>query len=192
MKLEVDKDHEASLNGKYDKDARTFVVDRKDGFLYGDWEDEPEEPYDEDFTSDGEYNQAYQQWGEAWSEWHGKGEREILADVPSNYERGEYQYFRPYAGGLDPTDPETDLEEWTKYAVQDWERMRGLERGDWCFLGMVVQIDAPACPACGHVETLYASLWGLESDGNDAYFEEVRDGLISELQRELERYQEIA
>ena len=131
MKLEVDYDLDASWIGKYDKDARTFVVDRKDGFLYGDWEDEPEEPYDEDFTSDGEYNQAYQQWGEAWSEWHGKGEREILADVPSNYERGEYQYFRPYAGGLDPTDPETDLDLGLIY------------RPTWCILFTQVCFQLP-------------------------------------------------
>jgi len=189
MKLEYEEDPDTSFLGEYDKDARTFVVDRKAGFLYGDWEDEPEKPHEEDFSTDEEYDTAYAQWYEAWSEWHDKGEREILADVSSNYERNEYQYFRPYAGGLDPTDPETDLEEWTKYAVRDWERMYGLERGDWCFVGVVVQIDTPACSRCGHVKTLYASVWGIENDSKDSFFEEVRDDLISELQRELEKYQ---
>lgn len=192
VKLDVDYDPDTSCIGEYTDKDDAFVVDRKAGFLYGDWEDEPEEPYKEDFASDAEYGAAYATYSLAYDEWRGKGEREILAEVCENYGRNEYQYFRPYAGGLDPRHPKTDLEEWTKYALQDWERMRGLERNNWCFVGMIVEVDAPACASCAHTETLYASVWGIESDCPDADFDQIRDDLIYELEKQLEKYDTVS
>jgi len=66
--------------------------------------------------------------------------------------------------------------------------MEDLNRGGWCFLGMVVEVDAPACPRCGHSKTLRESLWGLESDADDAYFEDTVDDLICGLKMQLAKF----
>ena len=212
MRLEVEEYPDASWIGEYTDKDDDYIIDRKMGALVGPYLPDPEEPDapdPQDFATREEYHVAVEQYAiamvrydAAYDAWNDEGNREILADDLHTWGGRyctEYRYFKPSAGGEnEPGGTYTDregvehtisVEEWTKWAVQDYERAEGLNRGDWCFVGVVVQVDAPACSRCGHVETLYASLWGIESDSEDAYFEEVRDDLISELQRELEKYQ---
>jgi len=210
MRLKVDYDSPIHIHdtlGKYTDKDDDYIVDRKLGALVGPYLPEPEEPDapdPQDFATDVDYDAAEEEYSaamdlydaayDAWDDdW---GNREILAD--NLYTRGgcytEYRYFKPFAGGESkPGGKYTDLdgehiipvEEWTRWAVQDYERAEGLNRGDWCFVGVVVEIDAPACALCGHVEKLTASLWGIESDADDSEFDEIRDNLIEELKRKL-------
>jgi hypothetical protein len=65
-------------------------------------------------------------------------------------------------------------------AVQaDFDRLRAFARGDWQYVGVVVQ---PVCP-CGSQATKSetASLWGIESDAG-TYLDEVAQELILEMQ----------
>jgi len=200
MRLEVEEYPDTSWIGEYTNKDDAFIVDRRHGFLYGDWEEEPFEPDPQDYATEDEYDEAMVDYALVYDEWNDKGRREILAEVSNRYQWGEYRYFKPCAGGEnEPGGKYTDqegiehtisVEEWTKWAVQDYERVESMNRGDWCFVGVVVEIDAPVCSRCGHVERLTASLWGIASDSDDSYFEEVRDDLIRELQHDLVKYQE--
>lgn len=51
------------------------------------------------------------------------------------------------------------------YAIQDWRRMEGRERGDWCFLGIVASVTVDGAVIAT------SSLWGMESDDRSGYLE---------------------
>ena len=90
----------------------------------------------------------------------------------------EYNYFRPYAAG-----EKEGTKDYQKYGRQDYNRMEGLERGDWCFLGIIAKamIQTPS----GTLQTITSgSLWGIESDSGD-YLDEIGKEQLEGLRAEL-------
>jgi len=84
----------------------------------------------------------------------------------------EYRYFE--------NDNYPDIsEENAKYLVQDYERMCDYHKNYWSMLG---------CTVSAHLdgnEIRYDSLWGIESDSEDSYFEEVENDLIAQVKEGL-------
>ena len=201
IKWEVEEWADLDDLGEFTQKADDYIVDRQDGTLRGAMPPEPEEPevdkpYPEDYpdTDEGqaEYDAAHTLYDDAWDkhdeamdEWEENGQA-ILEQWLPRMGRGEYRYFKPYAGGLDP---EENLEEWTKYAVQDYRRISDYGNG-WCYLYLVVTTPAPTCKCCGHTETLSASVGFIESDISDADADGFINELIYELEKQLEKYEE--
>ena len=114
----------------------------------------------------------------------GRFYRKGVPDVPPSYGR-EYRGFIPYAGGAKP-----GTKAYYKDGMRDFDRMRGLENGRWCFIGV---------RACAEVSTHFAEgykklqkfssagLWGIESDSGD-YLNEVGEEEFAQLKEELEAY----
>ena len=113
------------------------------------------------------------------------GKGDFLNPLP---ERGrEFRGFKPAAGGEKIGTPE-----YYKYGMQDYERMAGLERGDWCYFGVSAQAQVGVSLNGGksfNVETIRsAGLWGIESDSEQSYFDEVMGEELAELKGLLEAY----
>lgn len=103
-------------------------------------------------------------------------------------EHGQYRYFNPsdnYKG-----EPAEDIR---KYVRQDYERIESLNRGDWCFLGISAEAEIgigdfaqyPKKYNCTVQHIHSAGLWGIESDSDDSYLEEIESEQLSELKSEL-------
>lgn len=99
-------------------------------------------------------------------------------EVPS---RGrEFRGFKPYAGG-----EKEGTKDYYKYGMQDYQRMEGLNKGDWYFIGVTasaqIQLNSDI------VQKVHSGgLWGIESDCGEGYIKEVEDEELSSLRKELE------
>ena len=104
-------------------------------------------------------------------------------EIPS---RGrEYRFFKPYAGG-----EESGTKDYYTYGLQDFERMEGLNNGDWRFVGIVAEASvlAPTEESYFRTETLSSGgLWGIESDSGD-YLKEVAKEQIDDLKDHLKNF----
>ncbi len=114
---------------------------------------------------------------------------EYLANVADDHEeftRGrEYRYFLPYAGGEEQGTPH-----YQKYGLQDYERMEGLNSGDWQFVGIVAKATIKYRTRNGsyRLETFTSGgLWGIESDAGD-YLDEVKAEQLADLKAHLETF----
>ena len=78
--------------------------------------------------------------------------------------------------------------ETAKYLEQDAERLAGLRRGDWYFVGVAVKIlkQTSSNWANGGLEVGRASVWGIESDSDDASFDETERDIIAEAFAEVD------
>lgn len=109
---------------------------------------------------------------------------EYIANVGEDHEipsRGrECRFFRPYAGG-EPA----GTEDYQKYGKQDYDRMESLEQGHWYYIGIVAkaEFDMPS-----RVRQILRSggLFGIESDSDAEYFDEVAKEELAELRIDLE------
>jgi len=182
--LRVDEYSDTSFLGRYTDEHGPWRVDRLEGFLYGaelecpDPEDfplasaeDPEYPTDDEIDWD-LFEQVEQDWDEI--------PYRVLDETGRDVGRygHECRYFVPYCGGY-PEGPSGELsqEEWQKYALQDYERMEGLNKGDWCYVAVIIEEQ---CSECG-VWSCVESLWGIESDSGEEYFLEVTRDLLSEI-----------
>jgi hypothetical protein len=110
-----------------------------------------------------------------------KGEPEL----PS---RGrEYRGFKPYAGG-----EKIGTKNYYKYGMQDWKRMEALERGNFCFIGIMAEAEV-SYPIDGtnsrRIEYFTSGgLWGIESDSDAKYIEEIEQEQIDELKTHLKQF----
>jgi hypothetical protein len=97
----------------------------------------------------------------------------------SYWDPREYRYFNPnhenYKGSTDA--------EIRQYCQQDYERMEGLQRGDWCFMG--VRVDARIVVADVIQDITSAGCWGVESDSDDDHFAELEGDEASECKAQL-------
>lgn len=110
--------------------------------------------------------------------------------------RGEYRYFNPSSNYVtssgEPTDGLTE-EEVYKHTRQDYERMESLNAGHWCYIGLRAEAkigigDVVNYPARYNVTTqtiTSGGLWGIESDSESGYFEEVKAEQLAELKDQL-------
>jgi len=91
----------------------------------------------------------------------------------------EYRFFKPYAAGEKPGSVL-----YIRYGKQDLERMEGLERGDWYYVGIMAKARVQLTGDL--VQGLTSGgLWGIESDAGQDYHTEVEDNEIHALREEL-------
>jgi hypothetical protein len=95
------------------------------------------------------------------------------------------QFFNP-ASAVDCKDePAEDIR---RYAEQEYQRMMALERGDWQYIGITAVAEVAASLDVGKTWKLdkltSGGLWGIESDSDQAYLQEI----IDEEKRELRAY----
>ncbi len=94
-------------------------------------------------------------------------------------ERGTYRYFNPsknYDG--------EGMDELKKYTEQDYNRMEDYNRGGWCMEGVCavakVQLGSTL------IQKLESGgLWGIESDSDRSFFQEMEEEQLDELRAEL-------
>lgn len=109
-------------------------------------------------------------------------------------ERNEYRYFIPSPGcdtleniyrrtkGKPTKERRKEIAEFMRYAMQDYKRIESLNRGDWCFIGIIAKV-------CKHnVELGSASLWGIESNCDDNYKEEIENEMVEEALNEAKLF----
>ena len=74
------------------------------------------------------------------------------------------------------------------YGMQDYERMEGLNNGDWCFIGIIAEatVKYPINNNGSYrLETFTSGgLWGIESDSGD-YLDTVASEQIADLKKHL-------
>jgi hypothetical protein len=70
----------------------------------------------------------------------------------------------------DDTTVPSDFECYSPEQVYEWER------GDWCFVGVVIEAKRNGVPLGGWL----TGLWGIESDSSPEYFLEVANDLLRE------------
>jgi hypothetical protein len=95
-------------------------------------------------------------------------------------ERGrEFRFFLPYAGG------ETQgTDDYQKYGLQDYERCESYNNDNWSYLGIRAVADVVLSGGqCLTVET--PGLWGVESDSDRSYFDEVGKEELTQLRSML-------
>jgi len=98
-------------------------------------------------------------------------------------EREELRYFN---GVIENYTSETP-EKIRQYVVRDYERMERLQRGDWCYVGIRAEAEIliPSGSAGVLQEITSGGLWGIESDSDTSYLEDVEDEELSELREQL-------
>ncbi len=106
-----------------------------------------------------------------------------VKDLPDDYEhpsRGrEYLYFLPAMTAEETGNPESPK--------QDFERMESLNDGQWCFVGIIAK--AVIVSAQGVTQTIRSGgLWGIESDSDKSYLEEIARDELFNLRAELEAF----
>jgi hypothetical protein len=114
---------------------------------------------------------------------------DYLENLPDETEiplRGRHcRFFKPYAGGEKP-----GSKNYQKYGMDDYRRMEGLARGDWCFYGIMAEAEVsyPVGQGSRRLETLTSGgLWGVESDSGD-YLRQVADEELADLSLHLETF----
>lgn len=133
----------------------------------------------------GKYSDSYDDW--ALCRCCG----EYLAQVSEDHEtpdRGrEYRFFLPYAGG-----EKQGTKNYQKYGKQDFERMESLNSGNWYFLGVSAVAKIGVSFDGGKnwkLDTITSGgLWGIESDSDRSYIEEVEKEQLDDLFAVLKAY----
>lgn len=107
----------------------------------------------------------------------------------NDMERNEYRYFNPSSNYVDKHDKLRDgitPDECRTYVEQDYKRMESLNRGDWCYVGIYAIAHVQLLDG-GPVQEIHSvGLWGIESDSDDSYFNDVRDKEIGSLIAQLQ------
>ena len=99
----------------------------------------------------------------------------------------EYRFFKPYARG-----EERGTKDYYINGMQDFERMEGLNNGDWHFVGIVAEakVLSPIRDVKDNfrIETLTSDcLWGVESDAGD-HLKEVAKEELDNLKDHLKNF----
>lgn len=103
-------------------------------------------------------------YSDTWEE--GAIDRKPLGDMS----RGSYRYFIPANSAEDTGNPNSPLE--------DYERMQKFNSGELAFYGLTVSVCLSVVRPKGalvftRLKVSSGGLWGLESDSESSYFEEV-------------------
>jgi len=114
-----------------------------------------------------------------FTEFYEKLTEEQKRNIPSNSR--ECRFFKPYAGG-----EKFGTDEYYEYGMQDYRRAEDYNNGGWCYL--VVHAEAEVItpgnsfPPSGLINTIKSGcLGGIESDSDQAYFDEVKREELDEL-----------
>lgn len=87
---------------------------------------------------------------------------------------------------------EESPEDRANYKAQDAERLKGLQRGNWHFIGITIEVRKQTKTqwANGGLEVGRASVWGYESDSEEAFLKSEEESLIKEAFAEVDRLRE--
>lgn len=107
------------------------------------------------------------------------GEYSRLADSDNAIDRrargdmghGELQYFNPAMTGEETGNPDSP--------EQDYQRMEAHNRGAWCMVGVWAEAEFIVGGTVQRIRS--GGLWGIESDSDKSYFEEVAREELSSL-----------
>lgn len=126
-----------------------------------------------EYTDDCENGVIVCKFGKFWEQLT----QEELDNVPNKGR--EFRCFRPANSSEEPI----GSEDYCKYGLQDYQRVRDLDRGEWCYLG----VYATAQIVVGDtVQTIKSpGLWGVESDSGEDYLKLVADEELAALRRIL-------
>lgn len=83
---------------------------------------------------------------------------------------GTFRYFNPA----------------TEYGAQDYERYDEYHQNGWCMVGVVV--EATLTNDDGFSRTFTHACFGIESDSDDAYFDEVAEDLLYEVRKDVQNW----
>ena len=102
-------------------------------------------------------------------------------------ERHQYRYFNPSFNYVtkDGKPRAMTAEDVRKYTREDYERMERLNRGDWRYLGIRVEAQVQTHGQSTIQRISSGGLWGIESDSERSYFDEVAQDELRELKNEL-------
>lgn len=100
------------------------------------------------------------------------------------WDHRSFQYFNGYVENYKGESPENIR----KYILQDYERMEGLNNGDWVYIGIgaSAQVSIPSGSSSIESDVSSGGLWGIESDSGETYLREsVEVDELAELRTEL-------
>jgi hypothetical protein len=112
------------------------------------------------------------------------GEYSNLSDGPDAIDRqargecgrGEYRYFNPTNSAAETGNPDSP--------EQDYQRIEDYNRGGWCMMGIYATAEVVLTGSV--VQKIRSGgPWGIESDSDEGYFDEVRDEELAALRTEL-------
>lgn len=110
---------------------------------------------------------------------------EELEEIPERSR--EYRGFKPGDTGEKPGD-----ENYKKYALQNYSRMEDINNGNVGFIGISAEAKVlTQYPGSDHwlINTLHSGgLYGIESDSDQSYFEEIEKEQLEELKDVLKEY----
>ena len=91
--------------------------------------------------------------------------------------RNEFRYWNP-SNHCPPQDKDDE-----RYIIEDYERMEAYARGDWHMVGVRAEAHVLAGPKGAQTRQVLrsAGLWGIESDSEKSYFQEVAEEQYAEL-----------
>lgn len=101
-------------------------------------------------------------------------------------QRNEYRYFNP-----GQTYDDVSAADRKNYIEQDYTRMQRLQAGDWCYMGCLAEatISYPTGNGSRRIERLTSGgLWGIESDSDSKYANEVESDELADLKSHLEQF----
>lgn len=106
-----------------------------------------------------------------------QGEHSIDREERGDMGRGEYRYFVPAISPEESGNPAS--------VEADYQQMERYNAGDWCMLGIKAVAEVVMT---GNVVQRVSSggLWGVESDSEESYLQEVGDEELGTLREELE------
>lgn len=107
---------------------------------------------------------------------------ECTCGFSGHWNNREFRYFNP-SGNYNGDTPENIV----KYTQQDYERMEGLNRGDWCYTGIRAHAEY-SIGTTGYAviqELASGGMWGVESDSDKEFIESVEHDELNELQKQL-------
>ena len=93
--------------------------------------------------------------------------------------RGQYRYFNPAMTGEETGNPDSP--------EQDYQRMESLNRGEWSYVGIIAKAEIQTDRNSPIQVIRSGGLWGVESDSDRTYFDQVRQDELSQLFAELSR-----
>ena len=117
---------------------------------------------DPDFSHLGDYHSDYRE---------GAIDRKERGDM----DRNSHRYFSPAMTADETGNPNSP--------EQDYQRMENYNRGIWCFIGIHVEAKIQLINTIQTISS--GGLWGIESDSDRTYFDQVRKEELSQLSIEL-------
>ncbi len=105
-------------------------------------------------------------------------DRQFLGDM----NRNEYRYFNPYPNPLEGK-TQKERKELYQWAKQNYERMESLNNQNWFFFGLKAEAEIIINGVIQNISS--GGLWGIESDSNRSYIEDIIKEEIADLKDQL-------